>query len=80
MQGAACLSERMLSWSLQPMPCLQNAPTCYFTEAQLAEQGLQEAGASESRVHSPASSLYALEGIIAQRRQAAADSPAGEGT
>ena len=70
----------MLSWSPQPTHCLQNAPTCYFTEAQLTEQGLQEAGTSDSRAHSPASSLYALEGIIAQRRQAAADNPAGEGT
>ena len=43
----------------------------------MTEQGLQEAGSSQSRTHSPTSSLYALEGIIAQRRQAATENTGG---
>ena len=52
--------------------CHTNAPTCYFTELSLGAAGLAQAGGHASRDHAPATTLFALERTIAQRRAEAA--------
>ena len=59
--------------------CHTNAPTCYFTQVDLPEGGsLLEAGDHHSREHSPMTTLYALERIIQQRKEAAANAQPGD--
>lgn len=48
---------------------LQGARTCYFSSVERTEGKLHEAGHHESASNMPASSLFALEGIIQQRVQ-----------
>ena len=52
--------------------CHTNAPTCYFTELSLGDAGLAAAGSHTSRDHAPATTLFALERTVAQRRAKAA--------
>ena len=49
--------------------CHTNAPTCYFTQLAVAGGALQERGSHDSRAHSPATTLFALERTIQQRRE-----------
>jgi phosphoribosyl-AMP cyclohydrolase / phosphoribosyl-ATP pyrophosphohydrolase len=59
--------------------CHTNAPTCYFTQVALPEGGaVTEAGSHHSQENSPMTTLYALERIIKQRREAAKTVAPGE--
>lgn len=55
--------------------CHTGARTCYFSEVDLSDAGLQEAGHHESRSNMPASSLFALENIITQRIEHSSQNP-----
>lgn len=55
--------------------CHTGARTCYFSEVDRTDSGLQEAGHHESRSNMPASSLFALENIISQRIEQSSQNP-----
>lgn len=60
--------------------CHTNAPTCYFTQLALSSEerspSLIESGSHTSRDNVPLTTLYALERIIQQRKEAARDAEA----
>lgn len=58
--------------------CHTGARTCWFSAVDLAADGsgLQEEGGSKSRQHAPATTLYALEDTIQQRKEEAAQQAA----
>ena len=64
--------------------CHTNAPTCYFTQIALQNntpqggEAVEEAGDHHSRAHAPMTTLYSLERIIQQRREAAETAQPGE--